>query len=503
MKDVAYSTPEVSTNRDEGQSEVRLSPSHTDGINSEASTQGTSTVWDDIDDLKERLRRLETSGGLSGNASEINERPRTGNTQTTSSNSTSFSHGENFSPTIKARSSRSPATSKLHPLLRSALAKSHNRSAPAIYQALESSANDALELAAMSRFEGEEEDDASQTRKRMIRKADNLCRSLTELCIALCDESNIRSAPTNGASGERPSTGVDPELSGNTNSPLTLMEQRRKLVDHSERLSSRLSSRTPSRLHERSDSRISSTAGSARHAPIRNSESPSWSPQALGRATTTNSALNNANIPHQTRFGFHHKSDDPDDPNHGSRSPSRALTDFTLTQRRRSPRDIRLSRDYTSRHPLPEESSLSPSIRQALSTKHSNTSIGSAATVRRDSAVRADSVSPLTIPEEDRQLGQGTLLQQPRRRTIGSPSTTGPGVRRAPPSTGTGLAERLEAKRLQRGVATAGQLAGMGTSGGSNGRRVTAVDLSATAAGARPGSRKGSYSSAGMYPVAE
>ena len=184
-----------------------------DDPESAGSTTATSTVWDDLDELKSRVRHLEGTGKApqSSNVTTSNgsgDRPRTA---TTSGTTISSSPRQNRKPSIMpAETFGSPDCVNVHPLLHSALFKAKGVLSPAIYRALESSSIDALELAAITgsstnstaaHFAGTSgahimPSSSSFSDRHLRRKTDGLCRGLTELCIALCEARNTLDSPS-------------------------------------------------------------------------------------------------------------------------------------------------------------------------------------------------------------------------------------------------------------------------------------------------------------------
>ena len=159
---------------------------------STVSTTAPSTVWDELDELKLRIRKLEATGKLLPSSSGSAERPRTAATSATTMSSSSKQNGmKDGSPVVTGFEDVSP-----HPLLNSALEKARPVLSSDSYQALEAAAADALNLVKMT---------ASSTtptalERQLKRKADNMCRSLTELCIALLASNALpRDRSTNGA----------------------------------------------------------------------------------------------------------------------------------------------------------------------------------------------------------------------------------------------------------------------------------------------------------------
>lgn len=175
----------------------------TEGTASTVSTTAPSTVWDELDDLKSRIHRLELTGKLpttSGAAVSraTQERPPTATTtETTMSTSPKRGRGNSISPTEAPSVDMSKAEN--HPLLRSALVKSKPLLDPEIFKSLEATANDALAISAMMGTSGQPGPISSSqssvggahsnvSDRQVRRKADSLCRSLTELCLSLSEK---------------------------------------------------------------------------------------------------------------------------------------------------------------------------------------------------------------------------------------------------------------------------------------------------------------------------
>ena len=472
-----------------------------DGLDSEvASTAAASAVWDELVELKSRMRKLETGGSRTR---EAYERPRTAATHTTNSASRRSSNNDHLSPTWLRPSSSSQEASEAQPLLQSALRKARLVVERDVYTALESSASDALQLATTARTDYSSDAQSSatsalsdyppQSQRQLARKADNLCRSLTELCIVLCERQQPRSPehPTSATHRRPPSSDLPNGMSQtNGDSPLAYLDSRRKLADRMERLQNRHNARAGDSLPSRSPN--------GRHSSVtEHSSGAPWTTKSLNRAATTNAHFN-------TRGTY----DAPDDPadlvdedseeedldkTATIRGPPRAMTE--LAQRKagfssthgqsHSPRDLRLSKEITSRNPLPE--GLSPTIRKALESRNTSTySVRSDRTARVPNGTTNGVRSPTTArsPESGYPNGDDIPLSPTSnsingasRRSFASTSPerasidervgssgkdqrekdreksrrgSASGRTRLPPSTGAGLAERLEAKRQQR-----------------------------------------------------
>ncbi|KAI8963896.1 hypothetical protein F5Y11DRAFT_126241 [Daldinia sp. FL1419] len=240
-----------------------------EGTNSTASTAAPSTVWDELDDLKSRIHRLEltgklppTSGAAISRASD--DRPPTAHTNATTL-STSPKRG---SGNVAQVSDTSIAQKEGHPLLHSALTKSKDFLSAEVFEALETAANDALALSIMMGTAGQPGPISSGassigsgttiTDRQLRRKADSICRSLTELCLALSEgaaqmkpqqqqqpqqqvapptlENPLLASPTitkfQGISAQRRQSIADRSISANT-SPRTVprFEERRNMEE--------------------------------------------------------------------------------------------------------------------------------------------------------------------------------------------------------------------------------------------------------------------------------
>ncbi|KPM43481.1 hypothetical protein AK830_g3045 [Neonectria ditissima] len=150
-----------------------------DGTESTTSTNAPSTVWDELDDLKSRIHRLELTGKLPSTSGAAvsrlsDERPPTATTTMTTVSSSPKRPGNNHQAADV-------------PLLDAE-----------VFRALESAANDAMALSTMTGSPGQPGPISSGastigsgttvTDRQLRRKADSVCRSLTELCVALGED---------------------------------------------------------------------------------------------------------------------------------------------------------------------------------------------------------------------------------------------------------------------------------------------------------------------------
>lgn len=165
-----------------------------EGTESTLSTTAPSTVWDELDDLKSRIRTLEMTGKFPPSSAAAmstfsGERPRTATTTVTTMSS-SPTHARR--PSSPPHDGETPIQNQIHNLLLTALSKAKPRLSSHVYRTLEDAANDALWLSrnlnvnaahsGMSVVNGTGGSD-----RQMRRKADGVCRSLTELCLALSE----------------------------------------------------------------------------------------------------------------------------------------------------------------------------------------------------------------------------------------------------------------------------------------------------------------------------
>lgn len=188
---------------------------HHEASESSNSTAAPSTVWDELDELKSRIHRLELTGKMpktSGAAISrtSDERPPTAGTgATTISGSPKRAQTEVVSTTSSHREAQ--------PILKSALSKTKAFVNSDVYDAIEAAANDALSLSQMMGPPGQAGPISSGastigaggpntvTDRQLRKKAESICRSLTELCLALTDQGTTQ---RRSASSSRPQTGV-------------------------------------------------------------------------------------------------------------------------------------------------------------------------------------------------------------------------------------------------------------------------------------------------------
>ena len=325
---------------------------HPDDTESTTSTTAPSTVWDELDDLKSRIRKLELTGKLPSSsgaaiAGVANDRPRTATTtMTTASSSPKDKRPRNVSP--EASTVKGTDASSLHPLLHSSLAKAKPLVDPKVYRALETTASDALTLAAMTGASNSTGPKASAQDTSRIndgqirRKADGLCRSLTELCIVLSE----KKSSTEGSAFNARTRSREDAQDNTTHAPPS---------EDSPRL--RASSQDP----DRPSSRIISRLEARRTSLLATNASPS--------TALHNDNNNNNNNQVDSPSNQQHVTSTPLQPNPQSsrssvlqrRRTADSNTDtvtlisrpVSRTTEQRPSLPARISREYTSQHPLP------------------------------------------------------------------------------------------------------------------------------------------------------
>ena len=350
-------TPQAET-RQEGSS-------YHDGTESHGSTGPAASVWDELDELKTRIKKIELGGGktpATSNAAVAQasaERPRTANTSATTVSS---------SPQQKRKPSVSPSEStvdapstKVHPLLRDALAKAKQHTTHSVYRVLENTAVEAIALAEMAGSTGMLSSAASvysgagAADRQVRRKADNICRSLTELCIALCDTKPSLASPAMRSSAaavaRRPSVQVNGE------SPKTAKdsEETGSVVSFASNISP---SRALERIEARRTSMLAASTSRRESTHEANTTSDAVAASRMQRAGTS-----------LARTRRESNTDAEEDEDDTLRAPSRAMTDFrqlrnttnntstfdfTHTNTRNFEKNKHHSRTYTSQEPMPE-----------------------------------------------------------------------------------------------------------------------------------------------------
>ncbi|KAG5981300.1 hypothetical protein E4U55_003096 [Claviceps digitariae] len=184
-----------------------------EGTESTASTTAPSTVWDELDDLKSRIHRLELTGKLPSTSGAAvsrhsEERPATATTTVTTMSLSPKRQGSRQSAEVPSTTS---SQKESHPILHAALMNSRPFLSSEAFQALEAAANDAMALSSMMGGPGQSgtvsgaasvvgAGGGAATDRQLRRKAESVCRSLTELCVALGDGGATQQLLTLGTS---------------------------------------------------------------------------------------------------------------------------------------------------------------------------------------------------------------------------------------------------------------------------------------------------------------
>ena len=324
------------------------------------STTAPSTVWDELDDIKSRIRKLEVTGiipTLSGapTSNGYGDRPRTATTiVTTASLSSAVDQNEAVASAMHNAGEGSLAS--IHPLLHSALAKSKMSLNPNIYKVLEATAIDALTLALMTSSAGAQNYSVNPSStvggmavidRQLRRKADNMCRSLTELCIALSEE---QAEKDGSGAGSRPGS----------NNAVSARQQREDSVEDAKfQWAPNLDPefRPGSRIMNRLESRRTSMLG------LHANYSPKERPQDIPTPPHTSRPVASRQGSNSTVL--RRRQTNNDEEQNPARPVSRAMTEAGPSPRERT------SREYTSQHPLPSQSKRSPSVQSSHPARRS------------------------------------------------------------------------------------------------------------------------------------
>ncbi|KUJ21042.1 uncharacterized protein LY89DRAFT_729845 [Mollisia scopiformis] len=410
QSNLSYSTPRIYNSsplvsRTTDLHDTPETPRGAEGTESTVSTTAPSTVWDELDELKSRIHRLEltgklppTSGAAMSRASA--DRPPTATTTiTTLSSSPKRGRGISISPVEPPVVVEQPPA-EAHPLLHAALAKAKPLLNAEIYKTLEATASDALAISSMMGTSGQPGPisssqstvggpNAGVSDRQVRRKADSMCRSLTELCLALSENKNEAAQAVTSQALERPRT-RDTEVlpSIETNNTRQIVNTDLNRVKSSPRALSRLEARRSSLL-------ATSALPSPRYAP-----SEVGTPTQTGRRTSL--------FLRTRRTGTEEPEEDDT-----FRAPSRAITE--VGRPRQSPRE------YTSQQPLPERSS---SITSSLPVRrhYASTSLTNSQPMPPVSALNNRRYLERSTPERDTSTVIGRLAEDrsQRKSSIGS-----------------------------------------------------------------------------------
>ena len=354
-------------------SEAKQSAAESDSVDSQTAP---STVWDELDDLKSRIKKLELTGKIPSTSNAAvtgggasSERPRTATTAPTTINSSPKQDRKPDQDAVAGAQNSKPPTptsltlADIHPTLHIALAKAKALLSASLYRTLEATAMDALQLVAMTGSAGPQGTTFSAASiingvtvsdRHIRRKADSMCRNLTDLCLALCEGKHeapsIISSPVAidtppKITGPKPkysrtSLAFGDDLNKGANRPLSRLEARRSSILGLQPMSSPQASGDDISVSEHE-----TTPSHSQRAPELHRQS------RLG---------NRLSAPRFERY--EEPSGDED-----FRPPSRAMTEFGNF---RSPHQQQNPRDYNIT--ALKQPHRSPSLRESLNARRAN-----------------------------------------------------------------------------------------------------------------------------------
>ncbi|KAF2716036.1 hypothetical protein K431DRAFT_236286 [Polychaeton citri CBS 116435] len=342
-------------------SEPKQSNGDTESVPSQTAA---STVWDELDDLKSRIKKLELTGKWppSSNATTSFERPRTATTAPTTIDSSPKhdrkAESREQTPTNKEESVSAQDIANTHPLLHNALAKARPLLNPSLYRSLEATANDALQLSVISAGTVSQSSTATAVGgaavvdRQLRRKANAMCRNLTDLCLALCDGKH-----------ETPSVAASPVLLDRPSRQPSIAHQRSNLGSGAVVVLPD-GYRPASRLDARRTSLGLQPLGADGGLYRRSREDVSTSEEETTPAKTTY-ALDQGSIerPASRLLGIRKQAygDFSGDEEVGMRPPSRAMTDVGTLRKGHGRRDYEVNGQERS-----------PTLREALISRRVN-----------------------------------------------------------------------------------------------------------------------------------
>jgi hypothetical protein len=363
----------------ENSSEAKRSAAESDSVDSQTAP---STVWDELDDLKSRIKKLELTGKIPPTSSAAlvsggsgSDRPRTATTAPTTIDSSPKQQRKSDSDVrtgAQDTKSSGPAAltlADIHPTLHIALAKAKALLSAPLYRTLEATANDALQLVAMTGSAGPQGTTFSAASiingvtvsdRHIRRKADMMCRNLTDLCLALCEGKHEAPSIVSSPIAVEAPPRVSVPKSKYSRSSLAYGEDLSKIGN---RPMSRLEARKSSIFGlQPGSSALSSPQASPDEVSISEYEATPSQPQRLPEARRQSRLTNRLSAPRLDRFDETGAEDD-------MRAPSRAMTEIGNF---RSPHSQQQSpRDYNSplTNKLPQRS---PSLRESLTARRTN-----------------------------------------------------------------------------------------------------------------------------------
>ena len=430
------------------------------------STTAPSTVWSELDELKSRIKRLELTGKLppsSAAAMTTSERPRTA---TTAATTLSNSPKNNKTSVAALPSPIEGIPPTIHPLLHEALGNAKPGISQDVYQKLQATAQDALQMSSMLSQEGYGSNGAAlspQTERQIRRRTESMCRSLTELAIAmLTDSTNLNSPPLTPATrGQHAGTATalqnrttSNDMHGNVPSATTRVQSRLE-----SRLDSRRTSAVADQIHNANPSTEASPITTFR-SPLTRIDSDSVPASRAPRPSTIVRSRRTRN--HSYLDGATDTEDEPP-PSVTARPASRAMTEIGSTYRSIARDRANFSREYTKQHPLPEPSApvgmASAPSRAALPSHISiNSRVTSRLTHRRPATdvvppSQFDGSSPVTTPSHTARP-PFTISVERRNPHVADPAANSPVATTSESAPGSGSDRRTSGTRRSLGFAS-------------------------------------------------
>ncbi|KAI9367206.1 hypothetical protein BJX61DRAFT_551724 [Aspergillus egyptiacus] len=330
---------------------IDLDRARQDGTESTLSTTAPSTVWDELEDLKSRIKKLELTGKLPPSSQEAmtsasGERPRTAATTVT----TLSSSPRRRRTSLSGESDTITASNPVHPLLQSALVKARNSVSREVYTALEATATDAV---ALSQLLGSGKTPSgsvsivngySSAERQSRRKADSVCRSLTELCLTLSDEYHAKQQSPGSEAAYRIS-----QPNGTDDGTITPTVNYRKSISQDPEITRRQS------VTSRFGARRASLANHVDHHPSpENSAQPAKITPSPGTSAAA-SRLSRLSVSMRTKR-LHGDDELPERRNGHARSISRSMTDIGAASSSQEPQPRQRSFGYQAVQPVADQS---------------------------------------------------------------------------------------------------------------------------------------------------
>ena len=353
------------------------------------STGAPSTVWDEMDDLKSRIRKLELRGKLpssSAAAMTSSERPKTATTAATTMSSSPKQ--KSTAPPLPSAVDGIPST--VHPLLHEALGNAKGVVSTEVYQKLQATAQDALQLSMMMHPEGSTVGgstvgNGSLSERQVRRRAESMCRSLTELAIAILADNKPTPVP------------VTRPASRDNYQPLSAGIRSRR---YSNEINDRppVTSRVVSRLESR---RTSVPLGAAFNPQPTADQLYQTPPTALPQIQTNSSSrVGRTSTSLRTRRtpGYLDGATDDEEASPSVRPVSRAMTEVS-TYRQMARDRAAYSREYTAQHPMPASKETTPVTRSTMPANVSSNLISRRKYASPSSVVGGQERTPVTPKE--------------------------------------------------------------------------------------------------------